>query len=147
MRRIRILKFLVAIFFLLPFFAEAHPGGVDANGCHVCHTNCEKYSVPYEVLHCHVKTGTTTQIVIPTPTPSPTKAPDPPKISKPIQNPAPKIEEKKVSTTSQFNSGNAEQTSQISQPFFTKKSILWLSSAGGLGLLAALGFVACRGKG
>ena len=49
------MKTLIAITFLLlaPTTTLAHPGGRDANGCHVCRTNCEKWGHRYGERHCH----------------------------------------------------------------------------------------------
>lgn len=33
--------------------AWAHPGNTDAQGCHVCRTNCDKWGVPWGQRHCH----------------------------------------------------------------------------------------------
>ncbi len=33
--------------------AEGHPGGRDANGCHMCRTNCDKWGEAWNELHCH----------------------------------------------------------------------------------------------
>lgn len=57
----------VASFFLLCFITplfifqglsnnsySAHPGNTDANGCHVCRTNCtERWGLEYGEYHCH----------------------------------------------------------------------------------------------
>ena len=32
---------------------SAHRGGLDANGCHTCRTNCESYGLSYGEYHCH----------------------------------------------------------------------------------------------
>lgn len=39
---------------ILPI-ASAHPGNTIENGSHQCHTNCEKWGVPYEQYHFHEK--------------------------------------------------------------------------------------------
>ena len=33
--------------------AEAHPGGTDEEGCHTCHTDCEKWDETAGEEHCH----------------------------------------------------------------------------------------------
>ncbi|OGF51399.1 hypothetical protein A3I27_00220 [Candidatus Giovannonibacteria bacterium RIFCSPLOWO2_02_FULL_43_11b] len=135
-----ILKFLIAIVFLLPFFVLAHPGGVDTNSCHVCRTNCEKYSVPYEVLHCHLKFASSTpSSVSSAPSPIPTPTP----ISPSVKKSEPKATPILIKTLTTEKSSTDQNTETV-QPFFTKKSILWLASVAGLGLLAGLGFLAIR---
>lgn len=37
----------------LPIASLASPGGLNADGCHVCHTNCQKYGLKDEEYHCH----------------------------------------------------------------------------------------------
>lgn len=37
----------------------AHPGRTDANGCHTCYTNCEKWGYEYGTKHCHNSSGST----------------------------------------------------------------------------------------
>jgi hypothetical protein len=55
-------KFLASTIFaaiLLGFFTSkvfAHPGRLDAAGCHTCYTNCtEKWNLKYGEYHCHQK--------------------------------------------------------------------------------------------
>lgn len=39
---------------MIPSITFAHPGALDANGCHTCKTNCtEKYALQYGQYHCH----------------------------------------------------------------------------------------------
>ena len=33
--------------------AYAHPGGLEADGCHYCRTNCDKWDVKSDHKHCH----------------------------------------------------------------------------------------------
>jgi len=44
---------IALLFSFMPIIANAHPGGKDANGCHVCRTNCEKWGLRYGERHCH----------------------------------------------------------------------------------------------
>ncbi len=45
---------LLAALFVVVEQADAHPGGTDGNGCHVCSTNCtERWSIPYGFYHRH----------------------------------------------------------------------------------------------
>jgi hypothetical protein len=74
--------------------ASAHPGGLDAEGCHVCHTNCvEKYGIPYESRHCHgggssspPPAGPSAPPPPPPPPPADTTAPDAPVLVGPVSN-------------------------------------------------------------
>ncbi len=51
-----IVSFLFTAFLFAPFPSlRAHPGGTDANGCHTCKTNCEKWGLHYGQYHCHAK--------------------------------------------------------------------------------------------
>ena len=52
-----VLDILISGFLAFSGFAYAHPGGRDAQGCHVCKTNCEKYGVKPGVRHCHGPDG------------------------------------------------------------------------------------------
>ncbi len=46
--------FLLLSMLVLPFnILEAHPGRTDANGGHVCRTNCEKWGLQYGEYHYH----------------------------------------------------------------------------------------------
>ena len=38
---------------IFPALASAHPGAEDSQGCHVCRKNCDAWSVPWNVKHCH----------------------------------------------------------------------------------------------
>lgn len=54
-RSLRVVAMFLAV---LPFVfvvqdAWASPGGLDDNGCHTCHTNCEQYGIADETYHCH----------------------------------------------------------------------------------------------
>jgi hypothetical protein len=49
-KKIIILCFSIVIF---PALALAHPGPQDKKGCHVCKKNCDAWSVPWNVKHCH----------------------------------------------------------------------------------------------
>ncbi len=49
-----ILLAVVAVWTIPAPGIEAHPGGTDGNGCHVCRTNCtEKWGIPYDFYHRH----------------------------------------------------------------------------------------------
>lgn len=50
-----ILLFLIILFgvFLMPMNVDAHPGGLDGNGCHNCRTNCAKWGLEQNEYHCH----------------------------------------------------------------------------------------------
>ncbi len=37
--------------------ALAHPGGLAADGCHYCRTNCETYGLETDTRHCHEDTA------------------------------------------------------------------------------------------
>ena len=46
--------FLICLAALIfPALASAHPGKQDEQGCHVCKKNCDAWSVPWNVKHCH----------------------------------------------------------------------------------------------
>lgn len=45
--------FLLIINMLFVSCVYAHPGRTDANGCHTCKTNCEKWGYEYGTTHCH----------------------------------------------------------------------------------------------
>jgi len=53
---VKINKYLILIIFLTltPFSVFAHPGKTDAKGCHVCKSNCEKWSLEKDQNHCHI---------------------------------------------------------------------------------------------
>ena len=38
---------------IFPALVSAHPGKQDSQGCHVCRKNCDAWSVPWNVKHCH----------------------------------------------------------------------------------------------
>lgn len=49
-------KLIIAlILFSASFITNAHPGRTASDGCHYCRTNCEKWNVPYDIRHCHIK--------------------------------------------------------------------------------------------
>ena len=45
--------FLSLTILLIPAFVWAHPGPTDENDCHFCRKNCDVWSVPWNVKHCH----------------------------------------------------------------------------------------------
>ena len=52
----KVLKYLFLLFVMLNipwFLVLAHPGGLDANGCHTCKTNCAKWGLSNGEYHCH----------------------------------------------------------------------------------------------
>jgi hypothetical protein len=59
--------FIVTIYILSisPMPVSAHPGGLDANGCHTCRTNCEDYGLFYGQYHCHNTISTPTTPSVP----------------------------------------------------------------------------------
>lgn len=44
---------LFLLLLLLPATVHSHPGKTDAEGCHVCRTNCDKWGVAKGEKHCH----------------------------------------------------------------------------------------------
>lgn len=44
---------MLAFFMAQSTTARSHPGNTDANGCHTCRTNCEKWGLEYGEYHCH----------------------------------------------------------------------------------------------
>src|SRR3990167_6923043 len=74
-----ILAILVLLFPILTF---AHPGGLGADGCHVCKTNCEKWGLSTGERHCHNSSA-------PAPAPAPTPPPPPPASPSPSHPPQP----------------------------------------------------------
>jgi hypothetical protein len=38
---------------IFPALVLAHPGPQDKKGCHVCRKNCDAWSVPWNIKHCH----------------------------------------------------------------------------------------------
>ena len=42
----------------------AHPGRMDANGCHYCRTNCDKWGVAWDERHCHGGGGSSTESTV-----------------------------------------------------------------------------------
>ena len=123
---------LLLFVLIFPLLAFAHPGGRDASGCHVCRTNCDKYGVPFNAKHCHIKATTTPQAPVFIPAP----------VQKNKSIPAKVISVK----TREAETGNPIkiQTAQAARPFLSKTSTLWLASAVGVGILAALGFIASK---
>jgi hypothetical protein len=85
---------LVALFSVLFSFTitgvSAHPGNTASDGCHYCRTNCDKWSVAWNVRHCHggyVAPAPTKVPVVYTPTPATTRTAQPStKSSSPQQN-------------------------------------------------------------
>ncbi|HUW71898.1 MAG TPA: YHYH domain-containing protein [Candidatus Humimicrobiaceae bacterium] len=47
--------FIISVLVIFPITIFAHPGRTDANGCHTCRTNCEKWRLSYGEYHCHNK--------------------------------------------------------------------------------------------
>ena len=50
--RLRTTIFAIALL-VIPAIVSASPGGLDANGCHVCRTNCAAYHLETGERHCH----------------------------------------------------------------------------------------------
>ena len=137
------LYFVVFLFLICsPFFVFAHPGGVDANGCHVCRTKCEQYGVLYNVLHCHNKSASSTP-AISSSSPATISAPAPTTVSKPAVKTLSPTEPQSL-TPKEIETLPENQTTQTIRPFFTKSSMLWLALSGGIGLLAGLIFSATK---
>lgn len=44
---------VISLFLLGTQPIKAHPGRTDANGCHVCRTNCDKWGLSTGEYHCH----------------------------------------------------------------------------------------------
>src|SRR3989344_5779948 len=194
-----ILAILVLLFPILTF---AHPGGLGADGCHVCKTNCEKWGLSTGERHCH-NSSAPAPAPAPTPppppaqspmdneagkpsSPSPVPAPTPPvnpptpptapppaggssgQAPSPNPIPAPKIPAPQPAPVTvnppapspppppaptsvgalQEETKDVQadkQTAAVSESsFFTKSSTMWLFSAVGVAILAALGFIASR---
>ncbi len=54
MKKEKIILVIIALFMLITDCnVYAHPGRTDANGCHTCRTNCEKWGLRYGQYHCH----------------------------------------------------------------------------------------------
>jgi hypothetical protein len=51
---------------------QAHPGGTDSSGCHVCRTNCAQYGLFTGQRHCHNQSSSTPSITPPTAPSTPT---------------------------------------------------------------------------
>lgn len=51
MRRVCSVVFITLLFIM--GHVSAHPGGRDANGCHVCRSNCAKHGLQTGEKHCH----------------------------------------------------------------------------------------------
>lgn len=47
--------FIIFVLLILPISVFAHPGRTDANGCHVCRSNCERWGLSNGEYHCHNK--------------------------------------------------------------------------------------------
>lgn len=41
------------VLFVIPFYAEAHPGQTDERGGHTCRTNCKQWGLNYGEYHYH----------------------------------------------------------------------------------------------
>jgi hypothetical protein len=81
------LLFAVSVFVgaVVPMrLASAHPGGLDAQGCHTCRTNCtEVYGIPYGFYHTHINgqsvpCGSTGSVTPTSPPPPPRDTTPPP---------------------------------------------------------------------
>ncbi|WP_075310783.1 YHYH domain-containing protein [Bacillus wiedmannii] len=53
-----------------PISAYAHPGRTDANGGHMCRTNCEKWGLQYGEYHYHNKPASSSGATSPAPSPN-----------------------------------------------------------------------------
>lgn len=56
MQKMLLKIFIIISISLLTFSTlnvNAHPGNTDADGCHTCRTNCEKWGLEYGEYHCH----------------------------------------------------------------------------------------------
>lgn len=92
----KILKFLCIILLFVPFIsteALAHPGRTDANGGHVCRTNCEKWGLKYGEYHYHNGNGSSTTSSSPKTT-----------TSTPVQSSQPKLQTVNVYLNGQLQS-------------------------------------------
>ena len=53
MKHIKLFIVFIFVMSYSPLPISAHPGRLDANGCHTCRTNCEEYGLFYGQYHCH----------------------------------------------------------------------------------------------
>jgi hypothetical protein len=53
MKKIIIFFISILLAISLPIKIEAHSGGTDSSGCHVCRTNCAQYGLTTGQYHCH----------------------------------------------------------------------------------------------
>jgi hypothetical protein len=60
---------------------QAHPGGTDSSGCHVCRTNCAQYGLFTGQRHCHNQSSSTPSI-------TPPRAPSTPTIPRTPSSPS-----------------------------------------------------------
>jgi len=51
--KIKFLIIFLVLVLVLPVGAVAHPGNTNANGCHVCKTNCKSWGLKDAEYHCH----------------------------------------------------------------------------------------------
>jgi hypothetical protein len=52
MKTLTIITLILAVFFS-SVTVQAHPGGTNSSGCHVCRTNCAQYGLRPGQYHCH----------------------------------------------------------------------------------------------
>ena len=120
-----ILLFLIIFFgvFLVPMNVDAHPGGLDDNGCHYCRTNCAKWGLNQDEYHCHSGNTYTnskgqtfnkdgvkiSDPVIDNPEPTPTPQPEPvPEPEPPISN--------DVTSNNNSNNNTSSNTNNNTKP-------------------------------
>ena len=53
LRNLNFKIFIIFVLVIFPITIFAHPGRTDANRCHTCRTNCEKWGLSYGEYHCH----------------------------------------------------------------------------------------------
>lgn len=53
MKKINLIFIVLLCMFIFPIDVNAHPGGLDSNGCHYCRTNCAKWGLEQNEYHCH----------------------------------------------------------------------------------------------
>ena len=90
-RPLRVVAMFLAV---VPFVfvvqdAWASPGGLDDNGCHTCHTNCEQYGIADETYHCHGAPTPTAPPATEAPIATSPPATSPPATSPPTTKPPP----------------------------------------------------------
>jgi hypothetical protein len=66
---------------------QAHPGGTDSSGCHVCRTNCAQYGLFTGQRHCHNQSSPTPSITPPT-APRTSPSPSTPTIPRTASSPS-----------------------------------------------------------